>query len=89
MEQLVARRAHNPKVAGSSPAPATKDSRKTLLINGLRLLYLIPLAERLADHYNYECHSHYGLFTTGQFLLIPLYLFYCWHLALAALMAFR
>ena len=23
MEQLVARRAHNPKVAGSSPAPAT------------------------------------------------------------------
>jgi hypothetical protein len=24
MEQLVARRAHNPKVAGSSPAPATK-----------------------------------------------------------------
>ena len=25
MEQLVARRAHNPKVAGSSPAPATND----------------------------------------------------------------
>ena len=25
MEQLVARRAHNPKVAGSSPAPATRD----------------------------------------------------------------
>jgi hypothetical protein len=24
MEQLVARRAHNPKVVGSSPAPATK-----------------------------------------------------------------
>ena len=24
MEQLVARRAHNPKVAGSSPVPATK-----------------------------------------------------------------
>jgi hypothetical protein len=24
VEQLVARRAHNPKVAGSSPAPATK-----------------------------------------------------------------
>jgi hypothetical protein len=24
MEQLVARWAHNPKVAGSSPAPATK-----------------------------------------------------------------
>ena len=27
MEQLVARRAHNPKVAGSSPAPATKEAR--------------------------------------------------------------
>ena len=25
MEQLVARRAHNPKVVGSSPAPATKE----------------------------------------------------------------
>ncbi len=24
MEQLLARRAHNPKVVGSSPAPATK-----------------------------------------------------------------
>ena len=29
VEQLVARRAHNPKVAGSSPAPAT--NRLTLL----------------------------------------------------------
>ena len=27
LEQLVARRAHNPKVAGSSPAPATKAER--------------------------------------------------------------
>jgi hypothetical protein len=25
VEQLVARRAHNPKVVGSSPAPATKE----------------------------------------------------------------
>jgi hypothetical protein len=25
MEQLVARRAHNPKVVGSSPAPATSE----------------------------------------------------------------
>jgi hypothetical protein len=25
MEQLVARRAHNPKVVGSSPAPATDE----------------------------------------------------------------
>jgi hypothetical protein len=28
MEQLVARRAHNPKVVGSSPAPATSTSQK-------------------------------------------------------------
>ncbi len=27
MEQLVARRAHNPKVVGSSPAPATQKER--------------------------------------------------------------
>ena len=27
-EQLVARRAHNPKVAGSSPAPATKKTQE-------------------------------------------------------------
>ncbi len=26
MEQLVARRAHNPKVVGSSPAPATQEA---------------------------------------------------------------
>ena len=28
MEQLVARRAHNPKVVGSSPAPATFKNQK-------------------------------------------------------------
>jgi hypothetical protein len=32
MEQLVARWAHNPKVAGSSPAPATK--KKATLTSG-------------------------------------------------------
>jgi hypothetical protein len=30
MEQLVARRAHNPKVVGSSPAPATFSEVKSL-----------------------------------------------------------
>ncbi len=30
MEQLAARRAHNPKVAGSSPAPATKKLEVTV-----------------------------------------------------------
>jgi hypothetical protein len=28
MEQLVARRAHNPKVVGSSPAPATERDKE-------------------------------------------------------------
>ncbi len=28
MEQLVARRAHNPKVTGSSPVPATKTIKR-------------------------------------------------------------
>ncbi len=28
MEQLVARRAHNPKVVGSSPAPATSENSR-------------------------------------------------------------
>ncbi len=31
MEQLVARRAHNPKVTGSSPVPATQPSRNAWL----------------------------------------------------------
>ena len=31
MEQLVARRAHNPKVIGSSPVPATKDDSSVLI----------------------------------------------------------
>jgi hypothetical protein len=33
MEQLVARRAHNPKVVGSSPAPATWLSQKSLVVS--------------------------------------------------------
>jgi hypothetical protein len=32
MEQLVARRAHNPKVVGSSPAPATSANKKALKV---------------------------------------------------------
>ena len=32
VEQLVARRAHNPKVVGSSPAPATKDDSSVFFI---------------------------------------------------------
>jgi hypothetical protein len=39
VEQLVARRAHNPKVAGSSPAPA---SRKKPLIFLDKAVFLLP-----------------------------------------------
>ena len=39
MEQLVARRAHNPKVVGSSPAPATKDRVSVRVSVNTRLRY--------------------------------------------------
>jgi hypothetical protein len=35
MEQLVARRAHNPKVTGSSPVPATKQLVDRFTVNFL------------------------------------------------------
>ena len=35
MEQLVARRAHNPKVTGSSPVPATKQLVDRFMVNFL------------------------------------------------------
>ena len=40
VEQLVARRAHNPKVVGSSPAPATTRDPKTFC---LRVLFFSEL----------------------------------------------
>jgi hypothetical protein len=36
MEQLVARRAHNPKVVGSSPAPATSNPCSKLKFSKLQ-----------------------------------------------------
>ena len=38
MEQLVARWAHNPKVAGSSPVPATKKSKNIFVYKKINLL---------------------------------------------------
>ncbi len=38
MEQLVARRAHNPKVVGSSPAPATISLDSLLIIKAFFIL---------------------------------------------------
>jgi hypothetical protein len=42
MEQLVARRAHNPKVTGSSPVPATIE-KETLSLKKLRVFCLIKV----------------------------------------------
>jgi hypothetical protein len=44
VEQLVARRAHNPKAVGSSPTPATK--KKPRLRGFLRLIPQEPLLDR-------------------------------------------
>ena len=41
VEQLVARRAHNPEVGGSSPPSATnKKNRKTIVFSGFVVLFL-------------------------------------------------
>ena len=41
VEQLVARRAHNPEVGGSSPTSATnKENRKIIVFNGFAILFL-------------------------------------------------
>jgi hypothetical protein len=39
MEQLVARRAHNPKVTGSSPVPATINPQH-LMLEGFFIVYV-------------------------------------------------
>jgi hypothetical protein len=50
MEQLVARRAHNPKVVGSSPAPATKKV-KSLKSKDLRLFCLYSIVGNQQDNH--------------------------------------
>ena len=42
VEQLVARRAHNPKVVSSSLAPATKKTKERAIRNGCSFLVLMP-----------------------------------------------
>ena len=41
MEQLVARWAHNPKVVGSSPAPATFKNHKSLQVFDLQAFLFV------------------------------------------------
>ena len=43
VEQLVARRAHNPKVVGSSPAPATKKGSQRKLLPFFCFVYFFIL----------------------------------------------
>ena len=43
VEQLVARRAHNPKVVGSSPAPATKTIKRLYYYSVTVFLFRINL----------------------------------------------
>ncbi len=45
VEQLVARRAHNPKVVGSSPSPATKSVTVVDTISTTVIFYLFPFWE--------------------------------------------
>ena len=47
MEQLVARRAHNPKVASSSLAPATKTIKRLYYYSVT--VFLMPLAQKIRD----------------------------------------
>ena len=45
VEQMVARRAHNPEVAGSSPVPATKSVTVVDTISTTVTFYLLPVWE--------------------------------------------
>ena len=47
VEQMVARRAHNPEAAGSSPAPATAH----ILIESLEIMFLIIQCTHLLKRY--------------------------------------
>tara|TARA_B100000900_G_scaffold365270_1_gene340423 strand:- start:1213 stop:1407 length:195 start_codon:yes stop_codon:yes gene_type:complete len=49
VEQLVARRAHNPKVVGSSPAPATKNDSSVFFIGESFFEPMYPLLLYLND----------------------------------------
>ena len=67
IEQLVARRAHNPEVVGSSPSPATKQIPK----NGLTppFLGIFPLQKTRPKPGDFDfdpCLTHTGFFTEQQ-----------------------
>ncbi len=50
MEQLAARRAHNPEVIGSSPIPATRNKKLPIIVGSfLKLFYLTQAPRRQVD----------------------------------------
>jgi hypothetical protein len=58
MEQLVARRAHNPKVVGSSPAPATKKKGKPQVERFEAFLFTFTLANHPVATQTYNLPIH-------------------------------
>ena len=75
VEQLVARRAHNPKVTGSSPVPATKKR----LASPSRCKPFAFIGSRLCDLPLRQTHSECASYPGSAFHLdgaiVPLYKF--------------
>ena len=72
MEQLVARRAHNPKVTGSSPVPATLKEDASASFFVLNYLRIWRAHIRLGGHRFASCSRYIGKGCFGiLFLLLP------------------
>ena len=56
VEQLVARRAHNPKVVGSSPASATKE--KSHILFRQYVAFLMPQSTEVSDLSSFSVSIH-------------------------------
>ena len=80
MEQLVARRAHNPKVVGSSPTPATKkalsETLRAIFIRSLKLALRVMEekgpGERREPRLSLVKQLQYGLTDQSEALPSPL-----------------
>ncbi len=60
MEQLVARRAHNPKVTGSSPVPATKQLVDRFTVNFLCFIGLLMQFVNKTDSNRFQLALNYS-----------------------------
>jgi hypothetical protein len=66
VEQLGARRAHNPKVTGSSPVPATSEDSSVKIIGESFFVPLYPLlnlglSEKLPEYLRFDIHDFLGI----------------------------